>query len=158
MSDFIFRFAIEHDLASVQRYVDELYISYPGEEGMHPDIRLTFEEFSRHPDKGVIVVFEMDRRILGYAIIVFFWSNEFAGDVIEVDELFIEQEYRGRGAGKHFFAWLETTYPDCVALDVQVSEKNGRAIRLYESAGFKQSRNTYLLKLLSGRVGTIAND
>jgi GNAT superfamily N-acetyltransferase len=111
---------------------------------------LTFEEFKTHPDKGAIVILELDRKVIGYAIIVLFWSNEFAGDVVEIDELLVGEQYRGRGAGRRFFAWLETTYPDCVGLALQVSEQNSGATKLYESVGFKTARNNHLLKLLLG--------
>ena len=109
----------------------------------------TFWEFTNKPDKGKIVVFEQDGLVVGYAIIVFYWSNEYGGDFIELDELFTHEDYRGNGIATAFFEWLEQTwYQKAVALSIQVTPANDRANSFYQRLGFKTSLNRHLLKLL----------
>ena len=148
MLDVIFRTCLASETSNVQELVDDLYRAYPGVDGVEPDIALTVAEFERHPEKGRVIVFELNGQPVGYAILVFFWSNEFRGDVIEIDELFIDNRNRGRGIGSWFFAWLESSYPESVALALQVSETNTAAARFYERAGFRASLNRHLFKLL----------
>jgi GNAT superfamily N-acetyltransferase len=144
----LYRLCRREDLPAVQALVDELYETDMPEVGVHPRIAPTFDEFERHPDKGRIMVFDHDGQVIGYAIIVFFWSNEYGGDVIEIDEMVVAKLHRGKGFGSSFFAWLEKEFPDHVALALQVSERNP-AKRMYERVGFALSRNQYLIRLRS---------
>jgi GNAT superfamily N-acetyltransferase len=79
--------------------------------------------------------------------LVFFWSNEFSGDIIEIDEMVVDEKYRGLGIGKAFFLWLDSTFCGCRGFALQTSLKNEMARRLYESVGFVASRNRYFIKL-----------
>jgi GNAT superfamily N-acetyltransferase len=111
-------------------------------------IRSTFKEFTLRPEKGRIIAFEMDNTVVGYAILVFFWSNEFGGDFIEVDELFVQEGYRNRGIGKMFFHWLEETWcGKAVGLALQTPPSNERAIAFYKRMGFSVSKNLHFMKV-----------
>lgn len=135
------------DLNAVALLVQQLYAADPGELPAHPNIESTFAEFERQPEKGKIIVIEHTGTVVGYAILVFFWSNEFGGDIIEIDELLIDERYRNLGIGKAFFQWLDSEYPSAVGYALQTSEKNELAKKLYRSAGFVRSRNEYFIKL-----------
>jgi hypothetical protein len=92
-----FRICTESDLEIVREYVISLYREDLPEREMTREMTaekfdLTFWEFTNKPDKGRIVVFDRDNLVVGYAIIVFYWSNEYGGDFIEVDELFVRQD------------------------------------------------------------------
>ena len=143
-----FRSATEHDSPAIKRYVEQLYASDPGQEPVQPDFARTFNEFQRHADKGRVVAFEMDNRIIGYAIIVFFWSNEFGGNVLDIDEIFVDAAYRTKGVAKQFFNWLEAEFSDAVAWSLEVSAANVAATELCHRADFKPSRNQHLVKRL----------
>lgn len=133
----------------MQVLVDELYSDDPGHGRLQPDIAGTFAELDRFAQKGRIVVFEEGGIIVGYAILIFFWSNEYCGDVIEIDELLVERARRKKGIGAQFFKWLEEEYaPHCVGFSLQVSQANMLATHIYEREGFQLSQNTHFLKLL----------
>jgi GNAT superfamily N-acetyltransferase len=146
MSNPVYRQCRKEDLPAVQCFVDDLYATDPGEESVNPNIVPTFDELQRHPEKGQVIVFELDGEPVGFAIIIFFWSNEFGGDVLEIDELLVAAQHRGKGIAREFFSWIESAYPQAVLLALQVSEQNTGAARLYESVGFKAARNHYLFK------------
>lgn len=145
-----FRSGTEADLPMVQNHVLSLYREDPNYLEMTPQkIQNTFQEFTRLPEKGRIIVFEIDNIVIGYAILVFFWSNEFGGDVIEVDELFVQPDYRNRGIGKMFLQSLEETWQGkAVALALQTTPANERAIAFYKRIGFSVSKNFHFIKVM----------
>lgn len=156
MPDLIIRTCREADLSRVQELVDELYSDHPGRGRTSPDILRPFAEFSRCEDKGRIVVFEKDKKIVGYAVLVIFFSNEFGGDVIEVDELLVHGNHRGSGIGSRLFQWVESEYPRCVALTLQVAPDNSDARKLYDRIGFTISGNDHMFKLAHHPAGNEA--
>lgn len=150
-SETTFRSCRVGDLARVQELVDVLY-----REDHHDSITLaaeierTFLEFMMHPAKGRIVIFESLGQIVGYAICVFFWSNEYGGNIIEIDELVVSDASRGLGIGTGFFEWLQKEYEGhYIGLSLQVSHSNLNAQRLYERLGFNLSPRQHLIKLLT---------
>lgn len=152
MHEVSFRSCVCTDLNRVQNFVEQLYTTEPGERKTHPDIQLTFAEFECRPEKGEIIVFEQSNELIGYAILVFFWSNEFGGDIIEVDEMVIEQKSRSRGIGPAFFNWLEqgAAY-SCVGYALQTSAENEAAKKLSKKMGFLPAQNQYYIKLCSAK-------
>jgi GNAT superfamily N-acetyltransferase len=149
-----FRFCTESDLAIVREYVSSLYQEDPPGMKMNAaKFDRTFWEFTNKSEKGRIVVFERDNLVVGYAIIVFYWSNEYGGDFIEVDELFTHEDYRGNGIATAFFEWLaQTWYQKAVALSIQVTPANDRANSFYQRLGFRISKNRHMMKLLPNKV------
>src|SRR5207253_10894766 len=94
MNATIFRDSNEIDLPAVRSFVDQMYEEDAAAHGGTPDIDLTFKELKTRPDKGRLLLIERDGTPVGYAIIVFFWSNEYRGNSIDIDELFIAENSR----------------------------------------------------------------
>jgi GNAT superfamily N-acetyltransferase len=100
----------------------------------------TLEVLRRQPFRGRAVVFEIEGRLVGYALLISFWSNEFGGEVCEVDELFVLGEHRGRGYGSALFGAIESGElmpAPLVAIALGVTPDNARALKLYERLGFE---------------------
>ena len=103
-----------------------------------------------NPSAGEIVLFCEGDVLRGYALLIPYWSNEFGGTFLFVDELFVAQSHRNRGIGHKFFRYLEHRRPfEAVALALEVSPQNTRGLRLYESVGFVRRPNSTLTRLLS---------
>jgi ribosomal protein S18 acetylase RimI-like enzyme len=114
---------------------------------------VTVAHLLAHPAAGQIVVFE-ENGIVGYAILIPYWSNEFGGTILFVDELYVKPEARGRGIGHRFFEYLETAIPyEAVVLALEVSPANVRARRLYESLGFVARKHAVLIRKTGGEAG-----
>ncbi len=106
---------------------------------------LTIDFFLANPSQGRIVLFEEGGALRGYALLVPYWSNEFGGPLVVVDELFVIPEARSRGIAKSFFRLLGEEKPfEAVALALEVNPGNAGALRLYQSLGFASRRNSLL--------------
>ena len=118
----------------------------------HRQFPLTVEFFLAEPSRGSVIVFAEGTAIRGYAILIPYWSNEYGGTLLYVDELFVVPEARNRGIGHQFFDFLERTRPfDAVAIGLEASPGNLRAQRLYQSIGFRPRRNSTLIRRLPER-------
>jgi GNAT superfamily N-acetyltransferase len=103
-------------------------------------VRRTLEALRHEPHRGRAVVAEAAGEIVGYALLIGFWSNERGGVVCEVDELFVAPAARGRGIGTALFAALERGElgaASAVSIELGVTPGNEGARRLYERLGFK---------------------
>ncbi len=74
-------------------------------------------------------------RIGGYAMIARSFSTEFGKPCIWLEDIYIDETYRGHGFGSAFFAFIEARYPDAV-YRLEVEEENEGAVRLYRRMGF----------------------
>lgn len=100
-----------------------------------------------HPASGQIVLFREGSELRGYALLVPYWSNEFDGTLLFIDELFVAAGSRNRGIGHRFFRYLEQERPfGPVRFALEVSPGNSRGRQLYESLGFVQRRNVTLTR------------
>jgi ribosomal protein S18 acetylase RimI-like enzyme len=106
---------------------------------------LTIDFFLANPSRGRIVLFEEGGTLRGYALLVPYWSNEFGGPLVVVDELFVTPQARNRGIARNFFRFLGVQKPfDAVALALEVNPANTAALRLYQSLGFSLRHNSLL--------------
>ena len=113
-------------------------------------IQKTLDHLWQHPDKGSILMIKKGDLIAGYAILINFWSNEYNGNVLIIDELYVLPEFRSQGISTAFINYLtETRFNDSVMLLLEVSDTNKRAMDLYYKMGF--INNSYLT--LKKRLG-----
>lgn len=101
------------------------------------------------PTRGVALVLELEGQTLGYALLIAFWSNELGGEVHMIDEIYVDAQVRGQGHGRALMVDLLSGYSkfglrQSAAFQLEVSPKNTRARKLYESLGFIPVRNTHL--------------
>lgn len=130
----------------VAELIQGLYREDPSSRGMTPQkIRHTFDFITAHPEQGAIIVLEYDAEIIGYSILINFWSNEYGGNILYIDELYVKQAYRSRGIGTNFIRYLaKTMFENSVALQLEVTPDNTQARKLYESLGFIRHKNDRL--------------
>jgi len=135
-----------NNIDDLKEMIFELYNEDP--EGMpitEEKIIKTVNESIRHPEKVQIIMIHCGNSNIGYGIITFLWSNEYGGDVINIDELFITEEYRNQRAATEFFEYLFEVYKNVVLFELEVTPSNKGALRLYENLGFKSSANTHMI-------------
>ena len=102
--------------------------------------RMLTEPWLAHP---LLVI---DGGIIGYVVLVPFYSNEYGGIVGVVDELFISADHRGRGYGAQVIQQMKLwgASHGYVMLELEVNIANTRAKAFYEREGFKGLTRTLM--------------
>jgi ribosomal protein S18 acetylase RimI-like enzyme len=100
------------------------------------------------PQFGYFHFLESDGVVAGYIVVTFGFSLEFHGRVALVDELYVREEFRGRGLGKAALAFVEALCQEegVAALHLEVDRGNSRAQGLYRQAGYKDHDRFLLTK------------
>jgi GNAT superfamily N-acetyltransferase len=100
----------------------------------------TLAAFRDAPWRGRALVLDIDGSVVGYALLVSFWSNEIGGEVCEIDELYVAAAARSRGWGTRLITELangsDLSFTGTIALALGVTPGNARARALYERLGF----------------------
>jgi len=99
------------------------------------------------PEKIQIFMFKSDGATIGYGMLTFIWSNEYGGDVTNIDEVYIKKGYRNRQAASSFFRHVLATYKDTAMFEIEATPSNEGALSLYKKFGFELSVNTHLRRL-----------
>ena len=81
-------------------------------------------------------VFEVSGEIIGYSMLAKSYSTEYGKRCIWIEDIYLKEEYRGRGYGSEFFRFLEESYPD-ILFRLEAEEENERAIHVYQKSGFE---------------------
>lgn len=130
------------DLVPLQAMALALYAAdVVGESMTAAKVQRSATHFQRHPDRGRILVVESAGALVGYVIVVWFWSNEYDGLIAVIDELWVEPRWRGQGIASALFARVLADHPEAIALDVEVSPENAAAQGWYQRRGFSPIRN-----------------
>lgn len=140
----------KRDTKIVAEYIKGLFQEDPTPQGMTAaKIKKTIRTLLKEKDKGTIFVFEIGKEIIGYAILINFWSNEYGGNIVYIDELFIRKEWRGKGIATHFIQYLtKKKINNAVALFLEVTPQNKKAEELYKRLGFEVHKNKRMVKNL----------
>jgi ribosomal protein S18 acetylase RimI-like enzyme len=102
-------------------------------------------------DLGHVWLFESDRQTVGYAIVTFGFDLEFGGRDAFLTDLYLAPDWRNRGEGQRAMGMVEreAIAHGVRALHLLVDPRNGRAVRLYERAGFERSHRIAMTKRLA---------
>jgi ribosomal protein S18 acetylase RimI-like enzyme len=128
-----------------------MYEVDPNTQDVKADVGLTFLEFEQRPEKGRLIVFDDDGNVVGYCIIIFFWSNEYGGNIIDIDEICVARERRRSSLATDLIVWLEKTFStEAVGFTLEIAHHNKAAESLVKKMGFAPVRNQHMIKV-SGR-------
>ena len=81
-------------------------------------------------------VFELGGEIVGYAMTAHSFSTEFGRPCVWIEDLYIKDEYRGKGFGSAFFDYIEARCQG-VLFRLEAEEENHNAVSLYKKRGFR---------------------
>lgn len=92
----------------------------------------------KEPSLGQIWLIETDSKTVGYVVLTYGFGLEFGGRVAFIDELFIEESYRGKGIGTASVRWCMQNCRDqgISSLRLEVTPTNPDALGLYTHLGF----------------------
>jgi GNAT superfamily N-acetyltransferase len=151
----MWRPATERDDDVVVELCLRLYEEDPGPlPGDGRPTRATLARLRREPWRGRAVVLDVGPQVIGYALLIAYWSNEFGGEVCAVDELYVARDFRSRGHGAALIEAIERRdvwAAPVAAIALGVTPGNTRARRLYERLGFAAVGVSMVKRLLSPR-------
>lgn len=110
----------------------------------------TFFEFIKTDSSNQLFTIKQDSLLIGYCIVITFFSNEFGGECLEIDELYIKPNFRNKGLGKEVMQYLEgyARSKKLVMMFLIATSNNKRAQRFYERFGFKKLPRVEYIKEL----------
>lgn len=83
-------------------------------------------------------IFESDGKTAGYAIVSMKFETEVGGMAAWIEELFVEEEFRGNGIGTLFFSFLAEEFKGRLKrIRLEVGDENDGAKNLYKKLGFE---------------------
>lgn len=137
------------DVGVVADMIKSLYQNLGAPDGYMNDgkIKLTFDQLFKHPGSIEVDVFEFNGQIAGYALLFSYWYNEFGGRVLNIDELFVKEEFRGQRMAKDYLSAL-LSRKEFVAHTLEVLPENENAYALYRKSGFEKKETITLARML----------
>ena len=104
-----------------------------------------FDEMVSSDERLVGVVLECDGKPAGYGLASKMYSQEAGGIQLWLEELFILPEYRSRGLGREFFAYMEAI-PNVARTRLEYERANTRVAALYRRLGYSDVPYAQLMK------------
>lgn len=135
----VFRYFKPDDRAEFFRMVKKFYappavLHFPSDEVMLS----CFDASLENPEHIKGIMFEADGAVAGYAIVSMKFETEVGGMAAWIEELYVDDEFRGLGIGSEFFSFLKDELNGKIKrIRLEVGDENDGAKRLYERLGFE---------------------
>jgi GNAT superfamily N-acetyltransferase len=97
----------------------------------------------------------LEAKAIGYVVLTFDFSLEYGGRIAYIDEIYIHEDYRGRGAGTQTITFLEKACRslDLKALYLEVERANLKAQTFYQKMGFVDHDRLLMTKWITQEEG-----
>lgn len=106
-----------------------------------------FHEFISKPHLGNCFTINYNNEICGYILMIQFFSFEMGGYVLLLDELYVNDNFQGKGIGKAAMQFVKdfAKKNDYKKIVLEVEPHNERAIHLYEKENFRKHKRDLML-------------
>jgi ribosomal protein S18 acetylase RimI-like enzyme len=148
-----FRKYEEADYSAILSLINSLYEEDDyGESISEEKINKTISELSKKPETGSIYVFLSDHAIIGYSIVINYWSNEFGGNIAVIDEIYVIPSARNKGIASKFIEFIISgSGLSPRMLQLEVAPTNSKAMEYYKKRGFEFAKNRVMVKKISSQ-------
>jgi GNAT superfamily N-acetyltransferase len=108
----------------------------------------TFREALNHPELVTLFLFEHNETIMGFANLMTIYSVWAHGKALVLDDLYIREEYRGKGFGKEAMEFLVAYARNkgYKRLQFQSEFSNANAMAFYKKLGFTPADMHFYVK------------
>jgi len=116
------------------------------------EVRAVLAQLFANDTFGLACLILLGEQVAGYVVITFGFSIEFRGRDAFIDELFVKDEFRGRGLASTALRHAESVCRTrgVRALHLEVERQNTAAQSVYRRAGFADHDRYLLTKWLRG--------
>lgn len=133
----MFRELTRFDKELYLKYVDIFYHTDVVESPVpEENYEATFNELMRSDDYLKCYIFECEGEACGFVLLSKSFSQEAGGISVTIEEIYIDEKYRGRGLATEFFEYLKGI-DEIKRLRIEVEDYNEGAKHLYERMGFE---------------------
>lgn len=110
--------------------------------------RAVVRQLIENEQLGKIWLISVDGNAVGYIVLTYGYSLEYAGRDALIDELYLQENYRGRGIGKQTIEFVSDfcRANRIKALHLEVEHENKPAQALYQKTGFVIHDRYFLTK------------
>ena len=135
----VFRYFTPDDRAEFFRMVKKFYappavLHFPSDEVMLSSFDASIES----PDLVKGIIFEVDKKAAGYAVVSMKFETEVGGMAAWIEELYVDDDFRSQGIGTQFFEFLKDELKGKIKrIRLEVGDDNADAKRLYQKLGFE---------------------
>ena len=108
-----------------------------------------FEKFINEEKYGDCFKILFEGQIAGYIILVKYFSFEFGGEILFLDELYVKPEFQGKSLGKKALEFVKNYSAEngFKVVLLEIENHNDKAKKLYEQYGFLiHKRSLMILK------------
>ena len=139
-----------NDISAFNSLVLSLYREDPhGRKMSAQKIQRTISELTANLNKGSIIMIHAGTETIGYAIVIYYWSNEYGGNIACIDELYINPAWRNQGIGSKCIDYIarkfETKFK---GMQTETTPNNRRGMLFYKKCGFRPALNRHLFREL----------
>jgi GNAT superfamily N-acetyltransferase len=120
--------------------------------------RLINDTFGRGKRLNLLLAFSDDGKAVAYALYFFTYSSFLARPTLYLEDIFVLEEFRGKGVGKSLFLKLvrEAKTLGCGRMEWAVLTWNKNAIRFYEELGARRMNDWHYYRLDQKGIGRLA--
>jgi GNAT superfamily N-acetyltransferase len=85
--------------------------------------------------------------IAGYAIVTYYWSNEYGGNIALIDEFYVKPSWRNKGIGSLYLEHIvKTKHMNLKGIHIETTPANQKALAFYLRHGFKLAKNRHIFR------------
>ena len=141
-----FRPAADSDFGALLPMIREL-CEFDGTTFDEPAARGALAQLVGDESLGGVWLIEAGGQAAGYLVITLGFSLEFGGRDAFIDEIFLREEFRGRGFGRHALEFAEAVCRSrgVRVLLLEVERNNTAAQEVYRRFGFRHRDSFYLM-------------
>jgi GNAT superfamily N-acetyltransferase len=127
----------------------QAYYEFDGIEFDPTRARRALEQLIRE-EHGRAWVVHLEDKTAGYVVMLYGFSLEYGGRVLEIDELFIQTEFRGQGLGRTILEFVEAQARTfgAILLTLETEFENEKAQSFYGRHGFTKLERQLMRKRL----------
>ena len=131
------------DLETLSRFAAELLLKW-NVGATESDALNVYAHVLKTPNLGILLVAEQNSALQGFVYACYSWRAEFAGESMDLVEMFVEQASRHRGVGRSLLDGLikHARQRNIRRITCQVNPGNSAIERVLESGGFDPERRT----------------
>jgi len=149
-AEIIFREATATDVPDLLRMMKRLALQEPALPFDERVVAQTWRQFFSSAKFGRAWLFSAESELAGYVILTLGYSFEYRGREAFVDELYVEEKFRGRGVGRRAMEFVEERARELGvnAIHLEVDRGNDAALGLYRRTGYVDHERYLMTKWL----------